>query len=361
MKGRLLWKLLLVNVLPVIGVIVLVIWVAIDMLAADYFMVLMKKYMVVPTETHRMFLAAIHRYLVWAALAALAVALLLSYLLTRRLLRPLAQMARLTDRFAAGDFTQRVEVTTSDEVGQLGRAFNHMADAMARLDQLRRSLVADVAHELRTPLTNLRGYFEGLSDGVIPPRSATFVMLEEEVLRLVHLVEEMQQLARADAAGSYLVLEPLSLTELVSQVLALYRPACEARGLTPTLAIPPALDRVQGDRERLLQAIRNLVDNAVKYTQPGGTVAIHAEADSVGVRTVFANSGATIPPADLPFIFERFFRADRSRTRRDGEAGGAGIGLAIVKSLIAAHGGEVGAASDADGVRIWFSLPESRD
>ena len=361
MRGRLLWKLLLVNVLPVIGVIVLTIWVAIDMLAADYFMSLMKKYMVVPTETHRMFLAAVHRYLIWAALAALALALLLSYLLTRRLLRPLGEMARLTDRFAAGDFSQRVEVTTSDEVGQLGRAFNQMADAMARLDQLRRPLVADVAHELRTPLTNLRGYFEGLGDGVIPPRSETFVMLETEVLRLVHLVEEMQQLARADAAGSYLVLEPLSLAELVTQVLGLYRPVCEARGLMPTVAIPPGLDRVRGDRERLLQAIRNLVDNAINYTPAGASIAIYAEAAPLGVRLVFANSGATIPASDLPFIFERFFRADRSRARRAGEPGGAGIGLAIVKSLVAAHGGEVGAASDAAGVRIWFSLPLSPD
>ena len=151
MKQRLLWKLLLINIVPVIAVIILVIWMAIDHLAANYFMALMVKYDVSPTETHHMFLAAIHRYLIWAMLSALALALLLSYLLTRRILRPLSQMTAITREVAAGNFTRRVAIASKDEVGQLGLAFNRMADSLAKIEQLRKTMVADVALELRTP------------------------------------------------------------------------------------------------------------------------------------------------------------------------------------------------------------------
>jgi signal transduction histidine kinase len=320
MRRRLLWKLLLVNVVPVIAVIVLTVWLAIDHLAADYFMVLMDRYMVSPTETHRMFLEAVHRYLVWASLAALVLAFLLSYLLTRRVLRPLSQMAAATRQVAAGNFSSRVEAASGDEIGDLGAAFNRMADSLERLERLRKTMVADVAHELRTPLTNLRGYLEGLSDSVIPPSKATFEMLQAEVLRLVHLVDDLGQLARAEAARAFLDRRELSLPETVGQVLALYRPNFESR----------------------------------KYTPAGGRVTITADPVPDGVRVLFANSGPGIAEEDLPFVFERFFRGDRSRSR---EAGGAGIGLAIVKELIEAHGGRVGAESAGGETRVWFVLP----
>ncbi|BCR02974.1 hypothetical protein DESUT3_00430 [Desulfuromonas versatilis] len=355
MKQRLLWKLLLINVVPVIAVIILVIWWAIDQLAADYFMVLMDKYMVSPTETHQMFLAAIHRYLLWATLAALALALLLSFLLTQRVLRPLAQMAAITRELAAGSYSARVEVTSRDEVGELGLAFNRMADSLARVEGLRKTMVADLAHELRTPLTNLRGYLEGLADEVLPPTRQTFEMLQQEILRLVHLVEDLQQLARADAAKAFLQRQPLALPELINQLLALYRPNFEARGIRVETRYDPAAKQVQADRDKLLQALRNLVDNAWKYTPQGGRVSIRTERDTGAVRLVIANSGEGIAAADLPFIFERFFRAERSRSR---EAGGAGIGLAIVKELIEAHGGLVGAESSPGETRVWFTLPD---
>lgn len=353
MKNHLLWKLLL-NVVPVIGVTILVVWLAIDKLAATYFMRLMENYAIAPTESHQMFIQAVHRYLLWAALAALALALLLSYLMTRRVLRPLSQMTRISQELAAGSFHSRVEVVSHDEVGQLGRAFNKMADSLEQLEQLRKNMVTDVAHELRTPLTNLRGYLEGLSDQVVPPSQATFRMLENEILRLVHLVDDLQQLTKAESAKAFLQRRELSLTTLIEQLRSLFDPRFAAKQLELQVEVVPLDLVVFADLDKLLQALRNLLENAWRYTPAGGRVKIHCCQRAAAVEIAIANSGAGISAADLPFIFERFFRADRSRSR---EQGGAGIGLSIVKQLIEAHGGRVGAES-ADGLtRIWLQLP----
>ncbi|MDA8139697.1 MAG: HAMP domain-containing protein, partial [Desulfobacteraceae bacterium] len=331
MKQRLLWKLLLINVVPVIAVIVLMVWLAINQLAADYFMTLMTKYDISPTETHQMFLTAVHRYLLWATLAGLALALLLSYLLTRRVLRPLSQMATITRQVAAGNFGERVVITSSDEVGRLGVAFNRMADSLERLERLRKSMVSDVAHELRTPLTNLRGYLEGLSDEVVPPTKETFHMLQQEVLRLVHLVEDLHQLAKAEAARAYLKKEPVSLQALIRQMLPLYQSHLDAKQITVKTRFNPEADQVAADPDKLLQALRNLIENAWKYTSPQGWFEIAIERGDSAVTARFTNSGPGIAPEHLPYIFERFYRADPSRSRN---AGGAGIGLSIVKELI---------------------------
>jgi len=353
-KNRLIWKLLLTNIVPVIGIIVLVVWLAIDHLAANYFMALMNKYDVSPTDIHQMFLTAIHYYLIWATLLALGLAFILSYLLTRRVLRPLSQMTASTRQIAAGNYSTRVDVVTRDEVGELGTAFNRMADSLERIESLRKNMVADVAHDLRTPLTNLRGYIEALNDGVLPPSQATFQMLQEEILHLVHLVENLQQLAKADAAKAYLNRKPFNLPETVRQMLELYRPNFQARDITVTTSFARGTERVNGDREKVLQVLRNLIENGLKFTQNGGRVSITTEPVPAGTKVVVANTGPEISGDDLPFLFERFYKADRSRSV---ERGGAGIGLAIVKELVEAHGGQVG-ADWADGRnRIWFILP----
>jgi two-component system, OmpR family, sensor histidine kinase BaeS len=354
MKQRLLWKLLLINSVPVIGVILLVVWLAIDQLAAKYFMALMNRYEINPSDIHQMFLASIHRYLIWASLAALVLAFVISYLLTRRLLRPLSQMAAISRALAAGDFSARVEVTSGDEVGQLGLAFNRMTDSLERIEQLRKNMVADVAHELRTPLTNLRGYVEALTDEVLPPARETFELLQQEIMRLVKLVDNLQQLARAEAAHALLKLEKLSLPDLIEQLLPLYHPMFWERQITISTDFPAEAVEITADRDKLLQALRNLLENGAKYTPPGGWLRIATSRIPAGIRVTFSNNGPGIAAADLPYIFERFFRADRSRSR---DAGGAGIGLAIVKQLIEAHGGQVGAASSAAETSIWFTLP----
>ena len=354
MKNRLLWKLLL-NIVPVIGITILVVWLAIDNLAAIYFMHLMENYGIQPVDSSRMFLEAVHRYLIWAALAALALALLLSYLMTKRVLRPLSQMTRISRELAAGNFANRVEVVTSDEVGQLGRAFNRMADSLEQLEQLRKNMVTDVAHELRTPLTNLRGYLEGLSDEVVPPSKATFRMLESEIMRLVHLVDDLQQLTKAESAKAFLQRRELSVATLVEQMRALFGPRFQSKSLTLKVQIEPADLQVYADLDKLLQALRNLLENAWRYTPPGGEVQISAMKKATAVEIAISNSGPGIGSDELPFIFERFYRTDRSRSR---EQGGAGIGLSIVKELIQAHGGQIGAESGEGQTRIWLQLPE---
>jgi signal transduction histidine kinase len=354
MKNRLLWKLLLTNILPVIGVIFLIVWFAVDKLAANYFMALMDTYDVSPDDIHKMFLTSIHYYLVWASLAALGLAIVLSYLLTRRVLRPLSQMTAITREVAAGNFSLRTRVSTNDEVGELAVAFNKMADSLEQIEQLRKNMVADVAHELRTPLTNLRGYLEALHDGIIPPTTETFQMLQQENLRLVHLVENLQQLARADAAKAYLKREKLNLGDLVQQMVELQEPNFGEKNIGVNISDHASEMMVAADPDKVLQALRNMTENCWKYTPAGGQVTISVAAVASGIKVDFQNSGPGILKEDLPYVFERFFRADRSRSR---DAGGAGIGLAITRELIEAHGGQVGAESLPGETHIWFILP----
>lgn len=353
-KKRLIWKLLLINIVPVIAVIILVIWLAIDKLAASYFMALMSKYDVSPTDIHQMFITSVHHYLLWATALALCLAFILSYFLTRRVLKPLSQMAAITRQVATGNYSTRVDVVTDDEVGELGRAFNRMADSLERVEVLRKNMVADVAHDLRTPLTNLRGYLEALNDGVIPPSKETFQMLQQEILHLVRLVENLQQLAKADSAKAFLNKETLDLEEVINQMLALYRPSFMGKDIRADTQVAGDAKNVKADRDKLLQVLRNIIENAAKFTQIGGQVKIQTEPVDRGVKVTVSNSGREIPPDDLPNIFERFYKADRSRSE---ERGGAGIGLSIVKELVEAHGGSVGAESGDGENRIWFILP----
>lgn len=353
MRHTLLWKLLAINV-PLIGAVILVIWLTIDYLAAGYFSELMQRYNIEPAMSHKMFLDAVHRYLIQASIAAVAIAGVLDFLFTRMALRPLTEVADATRELAAGDYKVRVAARADDEVGRLAGAFNEMADSLERLERQRRSTVSDVAHELRTPLTNVRGYLEGLSDGVVPPSRETLEMLQGEILRLVRLVEDLHQLTQVESAGASLAREPVSLAALVAESLDWNRAEFEAREIAVENGLSESLPEVTGDRDRLVQVIRNLVQNAWQHTNRGGRVRIEGRPTSRRLRVSFANTGAALDPEDLPHLFERFYRSDKSRSR---ETGGAGIGLAVVKELIEAHGGAVGAELDDDEIRFWFELP----
>jgi signal transduction histidine kinase len=354
MRQRLLWKLLVGHIVPIFAIFSLVVWQAVDRRAAEYYKELGERFHVSPADAHARFLEAIHHHMFWGVFAALTFTLLFTYLLTSWVLRPLLQITAITKKVADGNYSERVKAISRYEGGQLADAFNHMADNLEKVERLRKNMVADISHELRTPLTNLRGYLEGLSDSVIPPTPETFRMLEQEVLRLVTLVEDLQQLAKADAAEAFLDFQELSLHELLSQIMDLYRPNYQDKDIDVQWRLEPGSDLVAADRDKLLQAIRNLADNAWKYTPAGGIVTISTLPCADGIKTVFANSGAVIAADDVQHLFERFFRGERSRSR---DAGGAGIGLAIVKELIEAHGGSVGAASDENGTRVWFTLP----
>ncbi|MDH5527643.1 MAG: ATP-binding protein [Nitrospirota bacterium] len=354
MKIRLLTKLLAIN-LPLIVAVIAGVWVAIDYLAADYFMVLMDKYHVNPAETHAMFLDAVHRYMVWASAAGLVAAVGVSALLTRRLLKPLYQMAEVSRRIALGEYDQRVAAASGDEVGELGRAFNAMAENLARIEQLRKTMVADVAHELRTPLTNVRGYLEGLRDGVVQPDQKTYAMLNEEVLRLVNLVNDLGELSRADAAGLVLNPETVDLADALRSARELSQPCFDEKDLKAVVTIGPGVTTVRADPARLAQILRNLLDNACRHAPRGGRVELFAGRENHKIRIGVENTGEPIPADDLPLIFERFYRVDKSRAR---SSGGSGVGLAIVRQLAEAHGGSTGADCPEGRVRVWVELLE---
>lgn len=354
MRQRLLWKLLIGHIVPIFAIFTMAVWQAVDRRAAGYYRELVEHFHISPVDAHGRFLEAIHHYMFWGVFAALTFTLLFTYLLTTWVLHPLLQITAITKKVADGNYSERINVVSRYEGGQLADAFNHMAENLETIERLRKNMVADISHELRTPLTNLRGYLEGLSDSVIPPTRETFQMLEQEVLRLVNLVEDLQQLARADAAKAFLDCRELSLHELLRQIMDLYRPNFLEKEIDVQWQLDPRSDLVTADRDKLLQAIRNLADNAWKYTPRHGSVTISAQHTPDGIKTVFTNSGTAIAAHDIPYLFERFFRADRSRSR---DAGGAGIGLAIVKELIEAHGGTVGAESDENGTCVWFILP----
>ena len=353
MRGSLLWKLLIINI-PIIGLVVLVMWLAIDYLAADYFTVLMKQYNIDPAETHQMFLDAVHRYLVQASIAAVILAVAVSFLFMRRLLRPLSDMGEVTRRVASGDFSARVNHASDDEVGKLAVSIDQMANSLEHIESLRKTMVVDMAHELRTPLTNVRGYLEGLKDGVIPPDKNTFTMLHGEILRLVRLVEDLNQLTKADTARTALSRSEIEIPRLVQQVTDLYTPELDARQITVETSYDEAARKVIGDRDKILQILRNLLQNALRYSPAASTLRVTTEHGRHEVKVTVANAGEGISAEDLPFVFERFYRADKSRSR---DSGGAGIGLAIVKGLVEAHGGKVGVESAPGDTRFWFTIP----
>jgi two-component system sensor histidine kinase BaeS len=350
-RNRLLWKLVGINAVA-IGAVILVVWLAFNILAADYFTVLMDRYHISPDELHGMFLAAVHRYLLWASVAGLAIALVLSYWLTRRVLSPLSRMVDVTRRIAAGDYSARVGARGTDEVARLGRAFDRMAESLARLEQLRRQMVADAAHELRTPLTNIQGYLEALRDGVIRSTPETFAMLHGQVRRLARLADALLDLARADAARADIQRDDLALRPIIEEMIEAARPGLAARKLHVTLELSLDAARVYADPDRLRQVCRNLLQNAAEHAATGGQLQIRSARVETGVRLSFTNDGETFATADAPYIFERFYRADKSRSR-----GGAGIGLAIVKELIEAQGGAVGAETGGGRTCVWLTLP----
>jgi len=353
LTNRLLWKILGIHVL-IIGFVILVVWLAVDYLAADYLATLMKEYHVSPTTTHQMFIHAVHRYLIWATFAALGLAVTLSFLLLKRVLDPLMQMIDITKKIAQGDYSAKVPLRSQDEIGQLAMAFNQMADSLKKVEQLRKTMVLDVAHELRTPLTNMKGYLEALLDGVLPPTRENLESLQEETGRLVRLVEDLLRLAKADAARATLHKEEICIADLITQGLESFLPQFQAKKIGVETHFQPGGNRLGGDSDKLAQVISNLLQNAWQYTPSGGILRISTEPCTQGVKITFANTGGEIAEKDLPFIFERFYRGEKSRSR---EHGGAGIGLAIVKELVEAHDGQVGAEIAHDKTRIWFSLP----
>ena len=300
-----------------------------------------------------MFDETVTRVFVVAAGVAAAASAALAVVVARRISRPLRQVGRASRRIADGDYAARASREGPEELVSLADSFNQMAAAIEEQERLRREFIANAAHELRTPLTNLQGYLEALRDGVVPPARETFVSLHEEVERLVRLARSLDALAEGDPASGTPVLVECDLVSMIGGAVELAAPAFERRGISLQVQLPGSL-RVRADSDHLTQVLSNLLQNAVRYTPEGGRATIAAAQRPGDVLVSVTNSGDGIPAADLPHVFERFYRVEKSRDRA---RGGAGIGLAIVKRLVELGGGRVGAESRDGLTHFWFSLP----
>jgi two-component system sensor histidine kinase BaeS len=279
----------------------------------------------------------------------------LSLLLARRLVKPVRELARATDRLAAGEFSIRVPVGSHDELGRLAQDFNALAEVLANNEQARRQWVADISHELRTPLAVLRGEIEALQDGIRQPSPETLHSLHGEVLRLGRLVDDLYQLSLSDLGALTYKKTGLDLVALLSTALAGQRDGFAARKITVTTDLTTRPCRFHGDPERLLQLFANLLDNSRKYTNEGGTLHITMAETAGGIAMDFQDSAPGVPITELDKLFERLYRVESSRNRA---TGGAGLGLAICRNIAEAHGGKIIAQlSPQGGLWIRVELP----
>lgn len=289
------------------------------------------------------FLRRIDRSLMVAGILSALAAVLAGALLLRQLTTPLQNLTRAAENVAAGHLDQRVEASSRDEMGELATAFNVMSDALSRNEELRRNLMADIAHELRTPLSVIQGNLEAILDGVYEPTPDNITVTHQQTQLLSNLVNDLRELALAEAGQLTLDLESVDLTVLARLVEGAFRPRASEKGVGFVLDFVPDLPQVLADAQRMQQVLSNLVSNALRYTPSGGEIRLVGKASGSRVILRVEDTGTGIPPDDLPHIFDRFYRGDRSRSRR---AGGSGLGLAIVKQLVEAHGGTIEVESE---------------
>jgi signal transduction histidine kinase len=341
---------LLVATLVAAGVILL----AVQWFSTQQIAELLMKGVESPAEADAMVDEYLGRVLAIGAIAGVALGGIVAWWLVRRVLRPLERFAQATRRVAAGDLAARLPDPPDEELRDVARAFNQMAATLERVEQLRTALVEDVAHELRTPLTTLRGYTEALADGVVEPTPDMLRTIHAEIERLARLVQNLDTLARREAGARERVRAEIDLGDVVRRALALAEPDLASRSIVVRFDEEPDLPSVMAEPDGVGQVVANLVQNAARYTTDGGEITVRLRADGSAISCSIANTGPEIPPAELPLIWERLHRVDRSRAR---STGGAGIGLAIVRHIVEAHGGDVGAASAAGLTTIWFRLP----
>jgi two-component system OmpR family sensor kinase/two-component system sensor histidine kinase BaeS len=293
-----------------------------------------------------------------AALAVAAILLGLATFFSSRLSRPLRRLTQAAQTVAAGDLSVRVRSGAVREIEELAQAFNTMTEALVQADQQRRQLTADVAHELRTPLSIIRGRLEGMQDGVYEATPEQIGVLLDKTALLERLIEDLRLLALADAGQLPLYPEAFDPALLLQDVARAFAPQAGAGGVALLVAAPPDLPEIQADPQRIAQVLGNLVSNALRYTPLGGTITLRAgwaDARRTALALSVADTGSGIAPDDLPHIFERFWRADRARTRG---SGGAGLGLVIARRLMEAHGGQITAQSTpGQGTVITCTLP----
>jgi len=281
-------------------------------------------------------------------------------LVFRNLGTPLAKIMSAADAVAEGDLSTRVDESGPGEFRRMARSFNRMTAELERADQQRRNLTADIAHELRTPLHILQGNLEGLQDSVYQPSPEHIQGMLDETQMLARLVDDLQTLSLAEAGQLPLRFEPLDISELLADVATSFGGQMETAGIdlrVKTVGTSQDLT-IHADPERLDQVLSNLVGNALRHTSQEGTIMLTAEPTKEGVRILVRDTGEGIPPEDLPYIFDRFWRADKSRRRKSGA--GSGLGLAIARQFVNAHGGQI-AVESQPGVGTSFTIDLPKD
>ena len=301
------------------------------------------------------FLRQVQDSLIWAAVLAALLSLALGVLVSRLMTAPLVRLTHAAQAVAGGDLAQRVTIRSKDEIGALGDAFNDMTASLAEAETLRKNLVADVSHELRTPLSIVQGNLQAILDGVYPLEMAQVASLYDETRLLTRLVDDLHDLALADAGQLRLECVPVDLIDLARAALSQFGPVAEATGVKLGLDADENVPEVLGDPDRLAQVLRNLLSNALRHTPAGGRVVVSVTYSGERVRILVSDSGSGIAPEDLQHVFDRFYRGDTSPDHR---RSGAGLGLAIVRQLVLAHGGQIEASSEpGHGTIFAIDLP----
>lgn len=324
---------------------------------------------VIPVDTmdqaEQALLDQVQRAILWSAVAAGLVALLLGALLISSILRPLRELEDGVAQVAAGDLDVRVQVRAQDEIGQLATNFNDMTANLQAQEIVRQRMVADIAHELRTPLSVVQGSLQAILDGVYPLEMDEVRALHDETLLLSRLVRDLHELAQAEARQLPLTRQQIPVDTVLSQMATRFRALADQREISINTHPPATPLTVDADADRLQQILHNLLGNAIRHTPDGGEIELGAVDDGPRVRFWVRNSGRGIPPAQIAHIFDRFYRGDASRThqaaRLESQTSEAGLGLAIAKALVQAHDGDIGVESEVgEYARFWFTLPRGQ-
>lgn len=302
------------------------------------------------------YLDRITQALLWAGLAAGAIAIVLGALLARTLTRPVRELTVAARAMAKGNLKQQVPVRSRDELGELAESFNQMSVDLDQANQTRRQMTADIAHDLRTPLTVLSGYLESMEDGVLEATPKRLALLNSEVQHLNRLVDDLRTLSLADAGELPLHRQLVSPAALLERVASTFEHPAAQKGVEIQTEIAPNLPEINVDTERMVQVLSNLVGNALKHTPAGGEIRLLASAEPNAVMIQVQDTGSGIAPDALPYVFKRFYRGDSSRQREDGDTG---LGLAIAQSIVQAHGGTIMVESKLGvGTKFRIMLPE---
>jgi two-component system sensor histidine kinase BaeS len=305
-----------------------------------------------PESPESDFLDRVNQAILLGALGATAVALLIGVLLARTISRPVRELTAATQVVAQGKLGHQVPVHGQDELGELAASFNRMSADLAQSAELRRQMTADIAHELRTPLSLIMGYTEALSDGKLGGSVETFDILHEEAQRLSRLVDDLRTLSLADAGELSLTRRLVAPLTLLERAASAHAAQAQGQSVALQVEVEQGLPEIEVDSDRMAQVLDNLVGNALRYTPAGGEIVLSATQQPGSLYIHVRDNGAGIDPGELPHIFDRFYRGDRARHQKEGESG---LGLAIARSLVQAHGGGIAATSEL-GAGTTFSI-----